>query len=61
MGRVGQDKAIQREIDQGRGPVYEDFVNLPDHVKNVLRQLRCAAVKRVHVEYVRTLLLKKYQ
>lgn len=51
LGRVGQDKAIQREIDQGRGPVYEDFVNLPDHVKNVLRQLRCAAVKRVHVEY----------
>ena len=51
LGRMGQDRAIQREIEQGRGPVYEDFINLPDTVKTVLSQLRCAAVKRVQLEY----------
>ena len=51
LGRVGQDRAIQREIEQGRGPIYEDFINLPDNGKTVLSQLRCAAVKRVQLEY----------
>ena len=51
LGRAGLNKAIQRELEMGNGPVYEDFINIPEEIKKVLYKLRLAAVKRVKIEY----------
>lgn len=51
LGRAGQDIAIQREIKNGNGPICEDFVHLPIEVKNLIKKLRIASVKRVQAEY----------
>lgn len=51
LGRAGQDAAIQREINKGNGPIYEDYVHLPQESKKLLKKLREASLKRVYVEY----------
>lgn len=50
-GRLGQNMAIQKELDEGRGPIFEDYTNLSPYVKNVMKSMRVAQWKRVKSEY----------
>ena len=50
-GRIGQNMAIKREIEEGRGPIYEDYTNVSDYTKEVMKSMRIAQWKRVKSEY----------
>ena len=50
-GRIGQNMAIRKEIDEGRGPIYEDYTNLTDYEQEVMKSMRIAQWKRVKSEY----------
>jgi len=50
-GRIGQDMAIRREVAEGRGPIYEDYINAPKENKELLKKIRKAYYKRLKVEY----------
>lgn len=50
-GRLGQNMAIRKELDEGRGPIYEDYTNLSPYAKNVMKSMRIAQWKRVKSEF----------
>lgn len=50
-GRIGQNMAIKRELEEGRGPIYEDYTNLSAYTKDVMKSMRIAQWKRVKSEY----------
>jgi succinate dehydrogenase/fumarate reductase flavoprotein subunit len=50
-GRVGQNMAIEKEISEGRGPIYEDYTQLDPETVKVLKNMRKAYWKRTKAEH----------
>lgn len=50
-GRVGQNLAIEKEIEEGRGPIYEDYTQIRPEVEDLLKKLRKPFWKRTKAEY----------
>jgi len=49
-GRVGQNLAIEKEIAEGRGPIYEDYTQVDPETAEVLKRMRVASWKRTKAE-----------